>query len=49
MKTTAAGREFYKMSGSGNDFVFFDARSGAPNGVDEATRIAELWPPADPG
>lgn len=38
----AAGREFYKMSGSGNDFVFFDARSGAPRGVDEAERIAEL-------
>jgi diaminopimelate epimerase len=24
------GREFHKMSGSGNDFVFFDAREGEP-------------------
>ncbi len=37
-----AGRPFAKMSGSGNDFVFFDARSGLPDGVDEASRIAEL-------
>ena len=24
---TAAGRAFHKMCGSGNDFVFFDART----------------------
>lgn len=33
---------FYKMSGSGNDFVFFDARQGGtPDTVDTA-RLAEL-------
>ena len=25
------GRDFYKMSGSGNDFVFVDARQGVPD------------------
>ena len=42
MTASNGGREFFKMSGSGNDFVFFDARSGAPAGVDEASRIAAL-------
>jgi len=38
----AAGRRFYKMSGSGNDFVFFDLADGAPKQLanpDEISRI----------
>ena len=35
------GRAFYKMSGSGNDFVFFDVRKEAPGklGTAEAIRV----------
>ncbi len=38
----AAGRAFYKMSGSGNDFVFFDCRAEGPGDLESAARIAEL-------
>jgi len=41
-RTAAPGREFFKMSGSGNDFVFFDARRAAPASLDEPSRIAAL-------
>ncbi|HUR92660.1 MAG TPA: diaminopimelate epimerase [Gemmatimonadaceae bacterium] len=37
-----AGREFYKMSGSGNDFVFFDCRQAQPGDLSETSRIIEL-------
>jgi diaminopimelate epimerase len=37
-----AGRSFYKMSGSGNDFVFFDARAEPPGDLAEAGRIQRL-------
>lgn len=36
------GRAFYKMSGSGNDFVFFDCRHEPPGDLESAGRIAEL-------
>ncbi len=36
-----SGRAFYKLTGSGNDFVFFDERSGA-DGVTAALRTPEL-------
>jgi diaminopimelate epimerase len=37
-----AGRSFYKMSGSGNDFVFFDS-SGSPDGrLEQADAIQRL-------
>jgi diaminopimelate epimerase len=38
----SAGRAFYKMSGSGNDFVFFDCRSEPPGDLETARRVAEL-------
>ncbi|MEX1186635.1 MAG: diaminopimelate epimerase [Gemmatimonadaceae bacterium] len=38
----AAGRAFYKMSGSGNDFVFFDCRAEPAGDLETAGRIAEL-------
>lgn len=37
-----AGRSFYKMSGSGNDFVFFDCREQPPGELESPGRIAEL-------
>jgi diaminopimelate epimerase len=36
------GREFIKMSGSGNDFVFFDARSDPPGMLAEAQVVDRL-------
>ena len=36
------GREFYKMSGSGNDFVFFDTRSLPPGPLEEPRSIRQL-------
>ena len=38
----AAGRRFWKMSGSGNDFVVFDARSEPPGHLGNADRIQAL-------
>jgi diaminopimelate epimerase len=35
-------REFYKMSGSGNDFVFVDARHGDPGELASPGRIREV-------
>ena len=37
-----AGRRFYKMSGSGNDFVFVDARSEAPGRLGEPTIVGAV-------
>ena len=37
-----AGREFFKMCGSGNDFVFFDARRSPAGGLESAATIATL-------
>ena len=37
-----SGRTFYKMSGSGNDFVFFDARRESANGLDRPEAIQAL-------
>lgn len=37
-----AGRAFYKMSGSGNDFIFFDCRQEPPGELESPGRIAEL-------
>ncbi len=34
-----SGRTFYKMSGSGNDFVFVDARTEPVNGLDKPDRV----------
>src|SRR3569833_1908269 len=36
------GRQFYKMSGSGNDFVFVDARAEAPGRLLEPAVIQGL-------
>ena len=36
------GRRFYKMSGSGNDFIFFDARNEAPGRLAESSTIDQL-------
>ena len=36
------GRAFYKMSGSGNDFVFFDCRDQGPGELESTERIVEL-------
>lgn len=36
------GREFYKMSGSGNDFIFVDARTQAPGHLEEADVVRRL-------
>ncbi len=36
------GRQFYKMSGSGNDFVFFDCRRDPPGELETTSRIVEL-------
>lgn len=35
-------REFWKMSGSGNDFVFFDARRDAPGVLERADVVAAV-------
>lgn len=37
-----AGLRFWKMSGSGNDFVFIDGRHGLPPGIDTADAIGAL-------
>jgi diaminopimelate epimerase len=37
-----AERDFLKMSGSGNDFVVFDARGGISKGLDSAATIRRL-------
>ena len=37
-----AGTRFYKLSGSGNDFVFFDARRGLPAFAGDVTAVAAL-------
>ena len=42
MSTSPAGRAFYKMSGSGNDFVFFDCRLEPPGELETTSRIVEL-------
>jgi diaminopimelate epimerase len=36
------GREFYKLTGSGNDFVFFDARHEPSGSLETPERIAAL-------
>jgi diaminopimelate epimerase len=36
------GRKFWKMSGSGNDFVFFDARDGQATGLDSPESIDRI-------
>ena len=36
------GRRFWKMTGSGNDFVFFDARDAAPGILESAPAIGAL-------
>lgn len=36
------GRAFWKMSGSGNDFVFFDNRDGSHNDLANATAIGAI-------
>lgn len=36
------GREFYKMSGSGNDFVFVDARTVPPGQLEDTTVIQAI-------
>ena len=36
------GREFYKMSGSGNDFVVFDARRDAPGELEDPDLVRRL-------
>jgi diaminopimelate epimerase len=38
----SAGRKFYKMSGSGNDFVFFDLREGPAGELESPARIRAL-------
>jgi diaminopimelate epimerase len=35
-------REFYKMSGSGNDFVFVDARHGDAGAMGTPERIRQI-------
>ena len=42
MKASRDGRAFVKMTGSGNDFVFFDARQEAAGELATPRRIAEL-------
>lgn len=37
-----AGLPFWKMSGSGNDFVFIDARKTGPSGLDDPATVAAL-------
>ncbi len=40
--SVATGRRFWKMSGSGNDFVFFDGRSESVQGLDAPDVIRRL-------
>lgn len=40
--TGTTGREFWKMSGSGNDFVFFDARETEPGALAEPAGVQQL-------
>jgi diaminopimelate epimerase len=40
-----AGRQFYKMTGSGNDFVFFDVRSEPAGALETVEGIRELCAP----
>ena len=42
MSVTPEGRAFVKMTGSGNDFVFFDARDEGAGDLATPRRIAEL-------
>ena len=42
MTKPGAGRTFYKMSGSGNDFVFFDLRDGPPGSLETADEIRRI-------
>jgi diaminopimelate epimerase len=37
-----AGREFFKMSGSGNDFVFVDARTSPPGRIEHVDAIRAI-------
>jgi diaminopimelate epimerase len=39
---TTRGRPFYKMSGSGNDFVFFDVSAQPPGGLSEPAAIQAI-------
>lgn len=39
---TRYGRQFYKLSGSGNDFVFVDARSEAPGPLEQPDAIGRI-------
>jgi diaminopimelate epimerase len=39
---TKGGRSFYKMSGSGNDFVFFDLGDGPADDLENPTTIGEI-------
>ena len=36
------GQSFYKMSGSGNDFIFFDGRTGSLGALESASSIIRL-------
>jgi len=42
MSDELRGRSFYKMTGSGNDFLFFDARAEAPGALETPAVIARL-------
>lgn len=42
MSSVISGRRFWKMSGSGNDFVFFDDRDGGAAGLDAPDVIGRL-------
>jgi diaminopimelate epimerase len=42
MTELGKGREFYKMTGSGNDFVFFDARTQPADGLDAVEAIQAI-------
>jgi len=39
---TAGSRRFYKMSGSGNDFVFFNLADGPPDGLDTPEKVKAI-------
>ena len=45
MTSIGAGRRFYKMTGSGNDFVFFDVRSEPAGALETVEGIRELCAP----
>lgn len=40
--TMESSRSFYKMSGSGNDFVFFDLSEGPPDGLETERAVRSL-------